>query len=167
MQRPCLRLVSDRAACLNRPAAQVYILNMQEIGFITREDYLRRHGGGVAWERHFARMDRDGDGQIDAREYHTGRHALQVGNAVWGGTRLRHILLAMGLDESKVFETDQHGRFKKQWYVQLTGADGFSLSVPLEVCIRYDRDVLLATSMNGEAIPEGHSHLGRLKPNPN
>ena len=129
---------------------------------ITKEDYITQHGGGLAWEKHFERMDVNGDGQIDAKEYHAGRHSLQVGNATWRGTRLRHVLLKMGLDDSKVFETDSEGRFKKQWYVQLTGADGFSLSVPLEVCVRYDRDVLLATEMNGVPIPRDHGHPLRV-----
>jgi len=46
--------------------------------------------------------------------------------------------------------------------VQLAGADGFALSIPLEVAVRIDRDVLLASEMNGVPLPRDHGYPLRL-----
>ncbi len=57
-----------------------------------------------------------------------------------------------GIDEEKVFDTN------KQYHVHCVGADGYSISVPLEVAIRIDRETTLVTRMNGHDIPRDHGY---------
>jgi DMSO/TMAO reductase YedYZ molybdopterin-dependent catalytic subunit len=70
-----------------------------------------------------------------------------VGNAVWQGIPLRHILELAGVDP----RTEQ---------VAARGADGFSVGFPLASV--YDRDTLLAIGMNGEPLPYAHGFPARL-----
>jgi hydroxyacylglutathione hydrolase len=73
-----------------------------------------------------------------------------TGNAIWGGVRLRDVLLAAGLDPSA-------------GHVAFTGLDRceeegerveFGASIPLEKAL--GADVLLAYEMNGEPLPPAH-----------
>jgi sulfite oxidase len=79
-----------------------------------------------------------------------------VGNAVWGGVRLRDVLRDAGADESA-------------GHVAFTGLDEaaedgevveFGGSIPLEKAL--GPDVLLADEMNGEPLPPEHGHPLRL-----
>eukprot|EP00937_MAST-01D_sp_MAST-1D-sp2_P004834 g4834.t1 len=72
-----------------------------------------------------------------------------IGNAEWGGVLLRDVLSAAGVAHSADDEPD--GR-----HVELEGADGFCLSVPLRLVLDPARPVLLATRMNGEPLPADH-----------
>ncbi|VVC95282.1 unnamed protein product [Leptidea sinapis] len=77
-----------------------------------------------------------------------------ISNAVWGGVRLRDVLLHCGLGD--VDPTDLH--------VILTGADvdatgvNFSTSIPLHMALDPTADILLATQMNGTALPLDHGY---------
>jgi hydroxyacylglutathione hydrolase len=79
-----------------------------------------------------------------------------IGNAVWGGVRLRDVLLAAGADGEAA-------------HVSFTGLDQaqeegelleFGGSIPLEKALT--RDVLLADEMNGEPLPPEHGHPLRV-----
>ena len=75
-----------------------------------------------------------------------------LGNAKWTGVRLRDVLIEAGLAESKIFESGNSNKF----HVHLTGLDGYAMSIPLEVAISYERDVLLCYAMNGEPLSRDH-----------
>jgi hydroxyacylglutathione hydrolase len=79
-----------------------------------------------------------------------------TGTAVWGGVRLRDVLLATGLDPSAR-------------HVAFTGLDRceeegerleFGASIPLEKAL--DPDLLLAYEMNGEPLPPVHGYPLRV-----
>ena len=94
----------------------------------------------------------------------------QMGNARWEGVRLRDVLMACGLDEEKVFADpapfSESGAKAKappsSYHVHLTGLDGYSVSIPLEVACRIDHDVLIATQMNGRQLPRDHGFPARV-----
>jgi len=76
----------------------------------------------------------------------------QVGNAKWEGVRLLDIFRQIGFDEEKL-RKDPTG-----WNVHLEGSDSYSMSIPLYLVLEEDRNVLLATKMNGEDLPRDHGY---------
>jgi len=77
-----------------------------------------------------------------------------IGTAEWRGVWLRDVLAHQGLDVSALPPG-------QQFHVRLAGADrdpggNFEVSIPLEMAMSPDRDVLLAYEMNGEPIPRDH-----------
>ncbi|CAH1640008.1 unnamed protein product [Spodoptera littoralis] len=77
-----------------------------------------------------------------------------ISNAVWEGVLLVDVLRACGVDN-----TDVAGK-----HVIFTGSDidatgvNFSTSIPLEQALNPRNRVLLATHMNGAALPPDHGH---------
>ena len=71
-----------------------------------------------------------------------------VGNAVWGGYRVRDLLAAAGV------ATDAD-------MVLSTSSDGFTAGTPTEA-MTDDRDSLLAITMNGQPLPIEHGYPARL-----
>lgn len=78
-----------------------------------------------------------------------------ISTAVWGGVRLRDVLLAAGVEKSAAHGSAPH--------VAFTGADdvtrhghtfGYGSSIELEKAL--SEEVLLADEMNGEALPPVH-----------
>ncbi|KAJ3412338.1 hypothetical protein HDV05_000935 [Chytridiales sp. JEL 0842] len=74
-----------------------------------------------------------------------------LGNAVWGGVRLRDVLKGAGVDVDSV---DPNG----VEHVVFDGADGYGASIPLHKALDSRGDVLLAYEMNGEPIPPDHGY---------
>lgn len=71
-----------------------------------------------------------------------------VGNAVWGGYRVRDLLAAAGVSS----DADM---------VLSTSSDGFTAGTPTEA-MTDDRDSLLAITMNGQPLPIEHGYPARL-----
>lgn len=71
-----------------------------------------------------------------------------VGNAVWGGYRVRDLLAAAGVSR----DADM---------VLSTSSDGFTAGTPTEA-MTDDRDALLAITMNGQPLPIEHGYPARL-----
>jgi sulfite oxidase len=71
-----------------------------------------------------------------------------IGNAQWEGAPLLLVLQAAGVDTDRASRLDAHLEFE--------GADGFKLSVPARVALDPRRRAVLATRMNGEALPPDH-----------
>ncbi|CAK1602573.1 unnamed protein product [Parnassius mnemosyne] len=75
-----------------------------------------------------------------------------ISNAVWSGVYLRDVLLHCGVDPN-----DTEGK-----HVILTGADidatgqNFSTSIPLQLALDPNAQVILATHMNGQPLPPDH-----------
>eukprot|EP00397_Hematodinium_sp_SG-2012_P034462 GEMP01036969.1.p1 GENE.GEMP01036969.1~~GEMP01036969.1.p1 ORF type:complete len:565 (+),score=100.31 GEMP01036969.1:113-1807(+) len=77
----------------------------------------------------------------------------QMGNALWSGVRLRDVLLSLGVCEERIFNSDV-----SKWHVHFEGEDSYHMSIPLELALRIDRNVLLALKMNGEELPRDHGY---------
>ncbi|XP_026317876.1 probable sulfite oxidase, mitochondrial isoform X2 [Hyposmocoma kahamanoa] len=75
-----------------------------------------------------------------------------VSNALWSGVYLRDVLLHCGVDVDDV--EGKHVIFQGS-DVDATGAN-FSTSIPLAQALAADARVLLATRMNGRALPPDH-----------
>ncbi len=71
-----------------------------------------------------------------------------VGNALWGGYRVRDLLAAAGISP----DADM---------VLSTSSDGFTAGTPTEA-MTDDRDSLLAITMNGQPLPIEHGYPARL-----
>lgn len=71
-----------------------------------------------------------------------------VGNAVWGGYRIRDLLAAAGVSP----DADM---------VLSESSDGFTAGTPIEA-MTDDRDSLLAITMNGQPLPIEHGYPARL-----
>ncbi len=71
-----------------------------------------------------------------------------VGNAVWGGYRVRDLLAAAGVSP----DADM---------VLSESSDGFTAGTPVEA-MTDDRDSLLAITMNGQPLPIEHGYPARL-----
>lgn len=71
-----------------------------------------------------------------------------IGNAVWGGYRVRDLLAAAGVSP----DADM---------VLSTSSDGFTAGTPVEA-MTDDRDSLLAITMNGQPLPIEHGYPARL-----
>jgi len=76
----------------------------------------------------------------------------QMANAKWEGVRLLNVLRGMGLDEEKLRENPEG------WNVHLVGSDSYHMSVPLYLVLEEDRNILLATKMNGEELSRDHGY---------
>lgn len=75
-----------------------------------------------------------------------------IGNAEWTGVWLRDVLAeAAGCDG--LAATDAHVRFGG---LDKDAASSFEVSIPVEMAMSPDRDVLIAYRMNGEPIPRDH-----------
>jgi len=89
----------------------------------------------------------------------------QMGNARWAGYRLRDLLKACGLDEEAVFSTPadlENNDDIVNYHVHLTGLDGYSISIPLEIALGIERDVMVVTEMNGKRLPRDHGFPCRV-----
>ena len=82
----------------------------------------------------------------------------QIGNARWKGFLLRDILIKCGLNEREIFLNNP----SKEWHIYFTGVDGYIMSIPLEIGLRIDQDVMLVTEMNGEKLPRDHGYPIRI-----
>lgn len=71
----------------------------------------------------------------------------EIGNAVWRGCRLSHLL-----DETGILDTALAVRFE--------AADGYGITLPLDYVLA--QDVLLAWSMNGAQLPLAHGFPVRV-----
>lgn len=76
-----------------------------------------------------------------------------IGTAVWGGARLRDVLLAAGLDPED--PAVKHIHFVGADTDTMTG-DVYATSIPVEIAMGAHRDVLLAYEMNGEPLTRDH-----------
>jgi len=76
-----------------------------------------------------------------------------IGTAVWGGARLRDVLLAAGLDPED--PAVKHIHFVGADKDPLTG-DVYGASVPVDIAMGAHRDVLLAYEMNGQPLTRDH-----------
>lgn len=82
-----------------------------------------------------------------------------IGNATWGGAKLRDVLLAAG-----------YGPDVTSWarHVQFEGLDkdvtgtAYGASIPISKALSEDGDVLLAYEMNGEDLPADHGFPVRM-----
>ncbi|XP_015226029.1 PREDICTED: sulfite oxidase, mitochondrial [Cyprinodon variegatus] len=76
-----------------------------------------------------------------------------IGNAKWGGTRLRDVLLAAGFGP-EVANWARHVHFEGL-DKDVTGT-AYGTSIPISKAISEEGDVLLAYEMNGEDLPPDH-----------
>jgi hypothetical protein len=79
-----------------------------------------------------------------------------VGNVQWTGVPLTPVLRSLFPGIELHVEGQLQGPTSLQRHVEFHGADGYYSSVPLAHVIAEDSDCLLATSMNGGALPPDH-----------
>jgi len=92
--------------------------------------------------------------EVTLEEYEA--NGAQIMNSRWSGTPLRDVLQSAGLHRELTHEQIAG------WHLIMTGEDGFNVSIPLELAIRYDREVLLATGMNGKPLTRDHGYPVRV-----
>jgi len=80
-----------------------------------------------------------------------------IGNANWGGVKLRDVLLHAGVDPDVCDSMDgpKHVHFLGADSDPLTG-DVYAASIPIELAMASNKDVLLAYEMNGEPLSRDH-----------
>lgn len=76
-----------------------------------------------------------------------------ISNAEWSGVALRDVLADLGFTQTSA----------RVRHVHFSGLDGdesksYGASIPAEIAFSAERDVLLATEMNGEPIPRDHGY---------
>jgi sulfite oxidase len=78
-----------------------------------------------------------------------------IGNAEWGGVRLRDVLADAGVPVDDVPDDDTK-------HAQFMGAEAYGASIPIEKAVDKRGDVILAYSMNGEPLPADHGYPLRV-----
>ena len=81
-----------------------------------------------------------------------------ISNAEWGGVLLRDILLELDWDETN--PDVKHIQF--EGYDKDISGEHYGASVPVEIAMRSEGDVLLAYEMNGEELPPDHGYPLRV-----
>lgn len=77
-----------------------------------------------------------------------------IGNATWGGVRLRDVLADAGFSVNSPPEDSRHAQFM--------GLEAYGASIPISKAIDPNGDVLLAYEMNGKTLPPDHGHPLRV-----
>jgi len=77
-----------------------------------------------------------------------------VGNAAWGGVRLRDLLREVFPEATQRWGSAPEAL--EGLHVTFEGLDGYSTSTPLAYVMNPANDCLLATEMNGSALPPDH-----------
>jgi len=92
-------------------------------------------------------------------------HNTAIGNAVWGGCRLRDVLAHAGLDVDGLASGSLTSPLR---WVSFLGYDEdetgvpYGGMIPIEKAVAFRGDCLLAYEMNGEPLPRDHGYPLRL-----